>query len=120
MAEHFDDGLVPMPIDQHDAEDAECSGRPDHGDAEPQRKKRGPTRMKSLEEQKDLHIEFDPETYTPIGPRAANYANWVCSEVKHHISILYPDWKKVEKDAKDKLWQSIKVKYIRYIYFPGS
>ena len=76
--------------------------------ASSQRRKRGPTKCKSIAEAKQFFIEFTDDG-NPTGANHLPYSNWVSNLAKEKVDITVESWKKVTKKDKEEWWQMIKV-----------
>ncbi|KAI3746870.1 hypothetical protein L6452_09312 [Arctium lappa] len=74
-------------------------------------KTRGVTLLTKIRNSDDCIIQFCPDTGRPIDAYSSKYANWVGLEARSKISILVPDWHKVDADEKARLWAPIKQKW---------
>ena len=77
------------------------------------RKKRMPTRMKSLARKRSdgpkLSLDVDPITGVVSGPNKVQFASYLGTLARDKISILTPSWKDVPQATKDLIWQDILV-----------
>lgn len=102
------DALENSSVDSEDTIDAPLEG------VTKKRRTRGPTNMHEItrdsnEGQKRV-IEYN-EDGQPIGTNAAKLKSFIGTCVRHHVPIIYDNWKMVPSEIKEKIYNLIKVLY---------
>lgn len=94
----------------------------DSSDSSPPRKRtRGATTMTrlitSLEAGKRFEVDFDEVTFAPKGEYAAKFISYASYLARSKVDINNENWKAVNKEVKDMLWQDITVFTLNTILF---
>jgi hypothetical protein len=56
-----------------------------------------------------MNLQFDQTTWNCSGPGAKTFKSYFGFLAWSYCSILKDEWKDIEKDVKDKIWDDLKV-----------
>ncbi|XP_028805060.1 uncharacterized protein LOC114759980 [Neltuma alba] len=74
------------------------------------RKVRGSTRLPKLAVRhgriQKKHVDFDANM-NPIGEEKDRFISYIGSVARSKVNILWPNWKSISKETKDRIWEYI-------------
>jgi hypothetical protein len=74
---------------------------------------RGVTMMRKLTKVRQtgikIKIQFNQTTWNCFGPDAKTFRSYVGFLARSYCSILKDEWKEIDKDTRDKLWEDLQV-----------
>ncbi|WZY99751.1 hypothetical protein YC2023_072080 [Brassica napus] len=75
-----------------------------------QKKKRGPTKMRKVakDHQEKVSVSFT-ELGEHVGPGSVTLSSFLGPLVREHVTVLLDDWRNLDKQTKDTLWEEIQV-----------
>ena len=77
--------------------------------ARKKKKKRGPTRMGMV--QSRIKITFN-ERGQPVAENSSKLSSYLGVIAREHIPIVIDDWRKVDEEIKQQLWELVQVSYV--------
>lgn len=74
------------------------------------KKKRGPTKMRKVakDHQEKVSVSFT-ELGEHIGPGSVTLSSFLGPLVREHVTVLLDDWRNLDNQTKDTLWEEIQV-----------
>ncbi|XP_048628411.1 uncharacterized protein LOC125598168 [Brassica napus] len=77
-----------------------------------QKKKRGPTKMRKVakDHQEKVSVSFT-ELGEHVGPGSVTLSSFLGPLVREHVTVLLDDWRNLDKQTKDTLWEEIQARF---------